>query len=110
MVLECQQHPDYQTAIQTLLDLAEEYGGHVTHITQGGTGTVKDARSGLRQAEGDLKVRVPNFVISVHPLTTDRPSSSDLQMALPPTTCGRRSTSSTRMLIRMRSFATGSNR
>jgi len=28
MVLECQQHPDYQQAVQTLLDLAREYGGH----------------------------------------------------------------------------------
>lgn len=61
MVLECQQHPDYQTAIQTLLDLAEEYGGHASHMTQGGTGTVKDARSGLRQAEGDLKTLIERF-------------------------------------------------
>jgi hypothetical protein len=57
MVLECQQHPDYQTAIQTLLDLAEEYGGHANRMAQGGSGTVRDARSGLAQAEGDLKVR-----------------------------------------------------
>ena len=28
MVLECQQHPDYQTAIQTHLNLAGEYGNH----------------------------------------------------------------------------------
>jgi len=56
MVLECQQHPDYQTAVRTLLDLAEQYGGHANKLAQGGTGTVKDARSGLAQAEGDLKV------------------------------------------------------
>lgn len=57
MVIECQQHPDYQQAIQTLLDLAEEYGGHANTLAQGGTGTVKDARSNLAQAELDLKVR-----------------------------------------------------
>ncbi|KAK0623466.1 hypothetical protein B0T14DRAFT_536345 [Immersiella caudata] len=61
MVLECQQHPDYQTAIQTLLDLAEEYGGHANRMAQGGSGTVQDARSGLRQAEGDLKTLIERF-------------------------------------------------
>ena len=56
MVLECQQHPDYQEAISTLLDLAEEYGGHAKNVTADSTGTVKDTRSGLAQAEADLKV------------------------------------------------------
>ncbi len=56
MVLECQQHPDYYSAITTLLDLAEEYGGHANRIAKGGSGTVKDARSALAQAESDLKV------------------------------------------------------
>jgi hypothetical protein len=56
MVLECQQHPDYQRAIQTLLDLAEEYGDHANRLARGGTGTVKDTRAGLLQAESDLKV------------------------------------------------------
>ncbi|KAK2041803.1 hypothetical protein LZ31DRAFT_471672 [Colletotrichum somersetense] len=61
MVLECQQHPDYAQAIETLLNLAEEYAGHSRSIAQGGTGTVKDARSGLAQAESDLKTLIERF-------------------------------------------------
>jgi len=61
MVLECQQHPDYQTAISTLLDLAEEYGSHANRLAKGGSGTVQDARSGLAQAEGDLKTLIERF-------------------------------------------------
>jgi DNA ligase-4 len=57
MVVECQQHPDYQRAIQTLLDLAEEYGTHANRVAKDGSGTIKDTRSGLAQAETDLKVR-----------------------------------------------------
>lgn len=61
MVIECQQHPDYQEAISTLLDLAEEYGGHANNMAQGGSGTVKEARSGLAQAEADLKTLIERF-------------------------------------------------
>ncbi|KAK4106320.1 hypothetical protein N658DRAFT_460777 [Parathielavia hyrcaniae] len=61
MVLECQQHPDYQQAIQTLLNLAEEYGDHANRLARGGTGTVKDARSGLAQAESDFKTLIERF-------------------------------------------------
>jgi len=61
MVLECQQHPDYYQAIQTLLDLAEEYSDHANRLAKGGSGTVKDARSGLYQAESDLKVLIERF-------------------------------------------------
>jgi DNA ligase-4 len=61
MVLECQQHPDYYQAIQTLLDLAEEYGDHANRLARGGSGTVKDARSGLVQAETDLKTLIERF-------------------------------------------------
>jgi hypothetical protein len=61
MVLECQQHPDYTEAIQTLLDLAEEYGGHSRALAQGGTGTVKEARAGLAAAEADLKTLIERF-------------------------------------------------
>jgi DNA ligase-4 len=61
MVLECQQHPDYYQAIQTLLDLAEQYGDHANRLARGGTGTVKDARSGLVQAETDLKTLIERF-------------------------------------------------
>jgi hypothetical protein len=61
MVLECQQHPEYDQAITTLLNLAEEYGGHANNLAQGGTGTVKDARSNFAQAEGDLKTLIERF-------------------------------------------------
>ncbi|KAI1085477.1 hypothetical protein F5B20DRAFT_567469 [Whalleya microplaca] len=61
MVLECQQHPDYQQAISTLLDLAEEYGGHSKKLTSQGTGTVKETRSGLAAAEADLKALIERF-------------------------------------------------
>ncbi|KAK3692166.1 hypothetical protein B0T22DRAFT_5924 [Podospora appendiculata] len=61
MVIECQQHPDYQQAIQTLLDLAEEYGSHANRLAQGGSGTIKETRSGLAQAESDLKTLIERF-------------------------------------------------
>lgn len=61
MVIECQQHPDYQEAISTLLDLAEEYGQHANTVASGSTGTVKGARSGLAQAEADLKTLIERF-------------------------------------------------
>ncbi|KAL1875153.1 hypothetical protein Daus18300_003221 [Diaporthe australafricana] len=61
MILECQQHPDYQEAITTLLDLAEQYGGHANTLAQGGSGTVKDTRSSLAQAEADLKTLIERF-------------------------------------------------
>ncbi len=56
MVVECQQHPDYNQAITTLLDLAEQYGSHGRSLAAGGTGTVKETRSSLAAAEADLKV------------------------------------------------------
>ncbi|KAK2770263.1 hypothetical protein CKAH01_14841 [Colletotrichum kahawae] len=61
MVLECQQHPDYSQAIETLLNLAEEYAGHSRSLAQGGSGTVKEARAGLAQAESDLKTLIERF-------------------------------------------------
>lgn len=61
MVIECQQHPDYQQAISTLLDLAEEYGSHAKHVTRGGTGTVQQTRTHLQQAEDDLKTLIERF-------------------------------------------------
>lgn len=61
MVLECQQHPDYQQAIATLLDLAEEYGGHGRKLASGSTGTVQQTRSSLAQAEADLKTLIERF-------------------------------------------------
>ncbi|KAI1378465.1 hypothetical protein F4677DRAFT_413372 [Hypoxylon crocopeplum] len=61
MVVECQQHPDYNQAISTLLDLAEQYGSHSRSIAAGGTGTVKEARSSLAAAEADLKTLIERF-------------------------------------------------
>lgn len=61
MVLECQQHPDYQQAITTLLDLAEQYGQHGRNMTSGGAGTVKQTRSAFAAAEADLKVLIERF-------------------------------------------------
>lgn len=55
-MIECQQHPDYQHAIQTLLDIAEKYSDHANRMAQTGSSTVRNARAGLSQAESDLKV------------------------------------------------------
>lgn len=58
MVVEIQGHPDYQQAINTLLNLAETYAGHANSVAQQGTGTVKGAHAdtSLKRAENDLKV------------------------------------------------------
>ncbi|CAG8953281.1 hypothetical protein HYFRA_00003488 [Hymenoscyphus fraxineus] len=63
MVVECQGHPDYQQAITTLLDLAEQYAGHANTIGQQSTGTVKGAHtdSSLKKAENDLKTLIERF-------------------------------------------------
>lgn len=63
MVVECQGHPDYQQAITTLLDLAEQYAGHANTIGQQSTGTVKGAHtdSSLKKAEDDLKTLIERF-------------------------------------------------
>ncbi|KAI0427354.1 hypothetical protein F5Y09DRAFT_316463 [Xylaria sp. FL1042] len=61
MVLECQGHPDYNQAITTLLDLAEQYGRHGKTLTSGGAGTVKQTRSAFAAAEADLKVLIERF-------------------------------------------------
>lgn len=61
MVVECQQHPDYNEAISTLLDLAEQYGSHGRSIATAGTGTVKETRTHLAAAEADLKTLIERF-------------------------------------------------
>ncbi|KAL8821831.1 MAG: hypothetical protein Q9223_000189 [Gallowayella weberi] len=60
MIVEVQSHQDYQQAIETLLNLAEEYSGHGKNISQQGAGTVKGAHgdSALTTAETDLRVRL----------------------------------------------------
>ncbi|ROT42030.1 hypothetical protein SODALDRAFT_303031 [Sodiomyces alkalinus F11] len=61
MVLECQQHPDYSQAIETILDLIEQYSQHSRAIAEGGSGTVREARGGLAQAESDLRTLIERF-------------------------------------------------
>jgi hypothetical protein len=63
MVVEIQGHADYQQAIETLLRLAEEYGGHSKTIANDSQGTVKGVRSdnSLRNAETNLKTLLERF-------------------------------------------------
>jgi len=63
MVVEIQGHQDYQRAIETLLRLAEQYGGHTKNVTQQATGTVKGAHqdTALQTAEADLKTLLERF-------------------------------------------------
>ena len=61
IVLECQQHPDYSQAIQTLLRLAETYGSHGKTVGADGSGTVKEARTGFQAAEADLRLLIERF-------------------------------------------------
>ncbi|KAL8760178.1 MAG: hypothetical protein Q9199_000200 [Rusavskia elegans] len=60
MIVEIQSHQDYQQAIETLLNLAEEYSGHGKNLSQQGAGTVKGAHgdTALTSAETDLRVRL----------------------------------------------------
>ncbi|KAI4290149.1 MAG: hypothetical protein L6R35_000578 [Caloplaca aegaea] len=60
MIVEVQGHQDYQQAVETLLNLAEEYSGHGKNMSQQGAGTVKGAHSdtALTTAETDLRVRL----------------------------------------------------
>lgn len=63
MVVECQGHPDYQQAITTLLNLAEEYAGHANTIGNATTGSAKGLHqdSALQTAENDLKTLIERF-------------------------------------------------
>jgi hypothetical protein len=63
MVVEIQGHADYQKAIDTLLRLAEEYGGHSKNLTAQGTDTVKDIRSdtSVKKVETNLKTLLERF-------------------------------------------------
>ncbi|RYP11480.1 hypothetical protein DL764_000003 [Monosporascus ibericus] len=45
-------------AISTLLDLADEYGNHSKRLAAGGSGTMKETRFGLAEAEADLKTLI----------------------------------------------------
>ncbi|KAL6864235.1 hypothetical protein J3F83DRAFT_154506 [Trichoderma novae-zelandiae] len=61
IVLECQQHPDYSQAVQTLLRLAEEYGRHGRNLGKGSADSAKDVRTGLSAAEEDLRTLIERF-------------------------------------------------
>lgn len=63
MVVEIQGHSDYREAIDTLLSLAEEYGGHANTITSQSAETVKGAHgdNNLRSAEANLKTLIERF-------------------------------------------------
>ncbi|KAL8657605.1 MAG: hypothetical protein Q9226_001748 [Calogaya cf. arnoldii] len=59
MIVEIQSHQDYQQAIETLLNLAEEYSGHGKNLSQQGAGSVKGAHgdNALTSAETDLRIK-----------------------------------------------------
>ncbi|KAL8870395.1 MAG: hypothetical protein Q9174_003554 [Haloplaca sp. 1 TL-2023] len=63
MIVEIQGHQDYQQAIETLLNLAEQYGGHGKNMGQQGAGSVKGAHSdtALTTAEADLRTLLERF-------------------------------------------------
>jgi hypothetical protein len=61
MVVEIQGHADYQQAIETLLRLAEEYGGHSKTIAADSQGTVKGLYNQSRSALTPLKTLLERF-------------------------------------------------
>ncbi|KAL5328816.1 hypothetical protein ACEPPN_002324 [Leptodophora sp. 'Broadleaf-Isolate-01'] len=63
LVVECQGHPDYMQAIETLLNLAETYAGHANTLGNHATGTVKGAHSddSLKKAEADLLLLIQRW-------------------------------------------------
>ncbi|EXJ66013.1 uncharacterized protein A1O5_10990 [Cladophialophora psammophila CBS 110553] len=63
MVVEIQGHSDYRQAIDTLLSLAETYGGHANNLTSQSAGTVKGAHEDdrLKRAEANLKTLIERF-------------------------------------------------
>lgn len=63
LVVECQGHPDYMQAIETLLNLAETYAGHVNTLGNQATGTVKGAHGddSLKKVEADLLLLIQRW-------------------------------------------------
>ncbi|KAL8706847.1 MAG: hypothetical protein Q9201_000115 [Fulgogasparrea decipioides] len=63
MIVEIQGHQDYQQAIETILNLAEQYGGHGKNLSQQGASTVKGAHgdTALTTAETDLRTLLERF-------------------------------------------------
>jgi hypothetical protein len=66
MIAEIQGHKDYQEAIETLLSLAENYGGHATDVAKQSHGAVKGAHddNSLQSAEANLKTLIERFANS----------------------------------------------
>jgi hypothetical protein len=63
MVVEIQQHEDYQEAIDTLIGLAEEYAGHASSVAKDTHGEVKRTAedNNLQKAQTELKTLLENF-------------------------------------------------
>lgn len=63
MVIEVQGHQDYLQAINTLLDLAEQYAGHANNLGQQSVGSIRGAHedTALKSAEADLKTLIERF-------------------------------------------------
>ncbi|KAJ0420105.1 hypothetical protein BJY00DRAFT_143092 [Aspergillus carlsbadensis] len=66
MIIEIQGHRDYQEAIETLLDLAEKYGGRGRHMAQQGSGSVQGTRgsSSVSRMEKNLRTLLERFANS----------------------------------------------
>lgn len=64
MIVEIQGHSDYQSAIDTLLYLAEEYKGHAANMAGQSKDMTKEAHGtddGIQRAESDLKTLLERF-------------------------------------------------
>lgn len=63
VIVECQQHDDYQSAIRWLLGALEEYNGHAQHVANKGTearGSLSEDAS-LTQAFAELRTLLERF-------------------------------------------------
>ncbi|KAL2860733.1 uncharacterized protein BJX67DRAFT_386370 [Aspergillus lucknowensis] len=66
MIIEIQGHRDYQQAIETLLDLAEKYGGRGRQMAHQGSGSVQETRSSasVQRMERNLRTLIERFANS----------------------------------------------
>ncbi|KAL1997027.1 hypothetical protein VTN49DRAFT_7892 [Thermomyces lanuginosus] len=66
MIIEIQGHPDYRRAVETLLSLAENYGGHAQNVAQQGAGAARGAQANtnLQKAKDNLKTLIERFANS----------------------------------------------
>ncbi|KAL3476368.1 hypothetical protein BJX99DRAFT_142095 [Aspergillus californicus] len=66
MVIEIQGHRDYQSAIETLLDLAEKYGSRSREMAQSGSGSLQGTRGGstIGRMEKNLRTLIERFANS----------------------------------------------